>query len=684
MQFLNPWFLLGAAAVAVPIFLHLFQKQRKTSFSFASLMFVRRLPVKETRRRQLRYLLLLALRCLGIVLLALAFARPVLTSAWLSRDNPLASRSVVVLIDRSMSVSQTEVWQQALQAARDKIESLGEGEEGMLMQFGGAVEVLTTWESSPQPLLEALDSLVKPSYESTSFSESLRLAAEQLRDAGNGRKQIYLITDLQRQGLAGDTSFKAPPEITVEIENVGAETYNLYIEQTRLDRFVFGDRYPSPILVRVSTSPPRAAQGSLKLFLEGQLVESQDFATDEGGGALVTLDPFEVEDGVTRGRIVAEADDGLAADNTHYFVVERRQPRTILLVNGPGRAGFFLRQALQAGDNLAYQVRSQQSLGNLQLDPTTTPLLILNNLPTPPEADRIEAFLQAGGGVIVTLGNDVRPEAYNREWGHLLPVRIGERTFVKGGGRSFTAMTEINWRHPVFTIFQDVYQGALSSTQFFGYWEMQPIEDAVVFARFSEGSAALAELPPEHPGRLIVMASNPDAVWSDFPLRSAFVPFWQAAAHYATRWSNRPASALVDQSLGLSESGEDLEAAAGNLEVLDPSGRRVLGLDAQRPDFIRLTQPGHYEIRRNKTTNWMAVNPPPFESDLSAVEESDFLAVFVPARSRAQEDQPVQEQVQDREEQQSLWWLFILLATGVFALEALIANRTVVKRTVTA
>ncbi|HSR51511.1 MAG TPA: BatA domain-containing protein [Acidobacteriota bacterium] len=684
MQFLSPWFLLGALALGVPFFLHLFQKQRKTSFSFASLMFVRRLPVKETRRRQLRYLLLLALRCLGILLLALAFARPVLTSAWLSNSNPLASRSLVVLVDRSMSVSQTRLWETALQAARDKINSLGEGEEAVLMQFGGSVEVLTPWETSKQTLLEALETRVQPSFESTAFSEALRLAAEQLKDAENGRKQIYLITDLQRQGLAGDTSFKAPPEISVEVENVGQDLDNFYIEQVRLDRFVFSDRYPSPVLVRVSSSPARQLEGNLQLFLEGQLMESQSFTTDEGGGALVTFEPFEVEDGVTRGRIVADIGDDLEADNVHHFVVERRQPRTVLLVEGQGRSAFFLQQALRAGENLAYQVRTVGSLGNADLDPASVPLVILSNLPTPPDRDKIAAYLEAGGGVIVTLGNDIRADAYNRQWDEILPVTIGERTFVKGQGRTFTAMTEINWQHPVFAVFQDLYQPALSSTQFFGYWNLEPKDEAVVFARFSEGAPALVELPPEQSGRLIVMASSPDAVWSDFPLRSAFVPFWQAAIQYATRWSNRPASSLVDQSLGLSAPQQRQQAATGNLEVIDPSGRRVLGLDAQQPDFIRLTQPGHYEIRRNKTTDWAAVNPPPFESQLSPVDKDDFLAVFVPARSRIEEDAPVQEQVEAQEAQQSLWWLFVMLAAGVFVLEAWIANRTALKRPVTA
>ncbi len=676
MQFLSPWFLVGALAIGLPIFLHLFQKEKKSSLSFASLMFLRRLPVKQTRRRRLKYLLLLALRCLAFLLIVAAFARPVATGAWLN-VNPLAARSVVILIDRSMSVSQTSAWQESLRAARNQIQSLGEGDEGMIIQFGQLVQTVTGWETSPEILLEALQSKVRPSYESTAYTEGMRAAAEQLQEARNRKKVIFLITDLQREGLASSGAWKAPPEVTVEVHSLEAPDENLYVQQVRLNRDVFTKKYPNPILVNLSTSPPRQIEGEVQLFISGEMRDRQSFQTGENGSALLTFDPFELEEGTTRGRIVAIYADPLQADNTFHFVVERQSPRIIALIAGSksDRDAFFLERALSAGENLPYSVKRRNSLSQVNLDPSATPLLILDNLPSLPSASAIEGYLEKGGGVIVALGDKARSEAYNQQWKDLLPARLLERRFVRSGKRPFTSMTEISWEHPAFAVFQDVYKSTISTTQFFSYWKLEALAESVVFARFSEGDPALVENAPEKPGRLILFSAGSGSAWSDFPLRSAYVPFWQAAVQYATGWSSRPAAGRINQSLGLDSWSAGDQSPSGELNVLDPQGRRVLGLDEDRPDFIRLSQPGHYEIRSNKKTDWMAANTLPFESNLESVPLEDFLAALVPPQSRGDQNLEAGEQVEAQERQQSLWWLFLLGAAAVLVLEALVANR---------
>ena len=70
MSFLNPLFLLGLAAVAAPIIVHLVRRTKAPRVEFPSLMFVRRVPQRTIRRRMIRNWLLLAMRCLAFLLLA--------------------------------------------------------------------------------------------------------------------------------------------------------------------------------------------------------------------------------------------------------------------------------------------------------------------------------------------------------------------------------------------------------------------------------------------------------------------------------------------------------------------------------------------------------------------------------------------------------------------------------------
>ena len=76
MGLLSPWFLLGALAVGVPIWLHLIRHEQAIRIPFSSLMFFRRIPRKSVSRQRLKYLLLLAARILVILLIVLAFAHP--------------------------------------------------------------------------------------------------------------------------------------------------------------------------------------------------------------------------------------------------------------------------------------------------------------------------------------------------------------------------------------------------------------------------------------------------------------------------------------------------------------------------------------------------------------------------------------------------------------------------------
>jgi len=101
LSFLSPLFLVGAAAAALPIVLHLLKRQPEARVKFAAVKLLKRAPVEHTQKRHLRQLILLALRISALLLLALAFARPFFaTGAALGN-----SGVTVVALDTSLSVS---------------------------------------------------------------------------------------------------------------------------------------------------------------------------------------------------------------------------------------------------------------------------------------------------------------------------------------------------------------------------------------------------------------------------------------------------------------------------------------------------------------------------------------------------------------------------------------------------
>jgi hypothetical protein len=117
MGFLVPAFLAGLAAVIVPIVLHLRHRDKDTPHRFPSLMFVERLPIRTAQRRRITDWPLLLLRALAIVLLVLAFARPLWWKPALVRA-AAQPRTEVLLLDRSASMGHRAVWRAAQDSVR--------------------------------------------------------------------------------------------------------------------------------------------------------------------------------------------------------------------------------------------------------------------------------------------------------------------------------------------------------------------------------------------------------------------------------------------------------------------------------------------------------------------------------------------------------------------------------------
>src|SRR5262249_24622919 len=114
MSFLAPLFFLGLGAIAIPVLVHLIQRERKRVVEFPSLMFVQRIPYQSVRRRRIRHWYLLAMRAAAIALIVAAFARPFFTKgAAASAVAASGTREVVILLDQSASMAYGDHWTRA-------------------------------------------------------------------------------------------------------------------------------------------------------------------------------------------------------------------------------------------------------------------------------------------------------------------------------------------------------------------------------------------------------------------------------------------------------------------------------------------------------------------------------------------------------------------------------------------
>src|SRR5215510_10743787 len=128
MGFVAPLVLVALGDLAIPVFVHLIQRERKRVVEFPSLMFLRRIPYQSVRRRRLRDIALLMMRFAALILIVLAFARPFFRRDSLAAAAQNGAREAVILVDASYSMGYGDRWAKAQAAARSAINALNPGD----------------------------------------------------------------------------------------------------------------------------------------------------------------------------------------------------------------------------------------------------------------------------------------------------------------------------------------------------------------------------------------------------------------------------------------------------------------------------------------------------------------------------------------------------------------------------
>ena len=234
MAFLLPLFLLGLGALAVPVLIHLIQREKNQIIAFPSLMFVRRVPYESVRRRRIRHWLLLAMRLGALALIVAAFARPFVRGSVAAIGG--GAREVIVLLDRSYSMGYGDRWTRAQAAARQAIDGLGASDRASLVLFGTGSEVVLQSIDDRARLLAAI-AAATPGAEATRYGPALKVAGTIAAESTRPRREVVLITDFQKNGWAPTDDQRLPAGTTFSPVSVGdLDTVNLAVAPVALRR----------------------------------------------------------------------------------------------------------------------------------------------------------------------------------------------------------------------------------------------------------------------------------------------------------------------------------------------------------------------------------------------------------------------------------------------------------------
>jgi len=674
MSFLAPLFFVGLATLAIPVLVHLVQRERKRVVEFPSLMFVQRIPYKSVRRRRIRHWFLLALRAAAIAAIIAAFARPFLPRGAGAIAAAGGSREIVILLDRSASMGFGDHFERARAAAIDVVRSMSASDKATLVTFGrNAEERLRS--SSDRGRLEAAIGSVTPSASATRYGPALKLAESVLGRSTLPRHEIVLISDFQKSGWSGAEDVRLGEQVRLTPVSVATErAINLSVPQVTFARATFSGQERVTVTAGVANRSGEAASDvPVSLEIEGHEIEGKRASVAPNASTSVTFAPFTLAEPTMRGAVKVGTDK-LTADNQFTFVVTPETPLAVLVVDNGDQAdaSFYLKKALGIGASPAFQVETVPAARVSPAMLEKRSVVILNDTMLPPglAGSALNDFVERGGGLLIATGDKT---AWPASEGSLLPGALGapvDRLSGRGGTLGY-----LDYSHPAFEVFKAPRSGDFSAARVLRYRTIEVTPTDRVLARFDDGAVAAAERRLGN-GRVVLFGTTLDDSWTDLALKPVYLPLIHQLVKYLAQYEAAAAWRTVDSVVDVSAW---LKGRADRV-VLTPSGERRT-LSASEPGLLELTELGVYEIRSAANTaarpDRIAVNLDPAESDLTTLDPTELVAAVTgrAAVASGAADAAVEVPAEEAERQQSLWWYLLIAGLLLLAAELAISNR---------
>jgi hypothetical protein len=722
MGFVTPALLGGALLVGLPIVLHLIMRREAKRLVFPALRFVERRRSLNQHRLRLRHLLLLALRCAVIALLAMALARPILRASGTpgSERGPIAR---ALVFDNSLRMQYVHENQSRLARSKELaswiVRQLPADNPVTVIDRAGRQRGQDMDRDMSELRIERLDLATNV----RELIEPLREAMDWLEQRPDHRGEIYVFTDLAAEGWPNDAlvgfahRLDEQPATTVYLIDVGVDRpWNVGLAPLQLSSEQLS---PGGVLtIRTSLSrtgggdasnqgePAGATSGlaevAVELYVGNGGAESEKRgqqvltpATDESLPIEFSLSGLEL--GTHQGFVRITGGDPLPHDDVRYFTVEVKPPNRLLLLEHERGDAIFLREALapsSAGIPLPSQFECEVErlaiLDELELTKFDA-VCLLDPPPLPNEGWRTLArFAEGGGGVGVFLGRRAARDELNREDAQrLLPARLRWRS------REATYLRPVATDHPALADLRDLADLApWSEFPVFEYWELEPgVDGAHVVASYANGQPALVDRHVGD-GRVLLMTTSVSDPAYDNP--------WNILATGPDPWPFLVLSSSVGRYL-CGTSDEQLNFLAGQTAVLRlPPTTSITSYVLQMPNAagsgagttLRQSAPpgtrdlaitttetlGNYRIQagggEERIDRGFSVNAKGEESRLDRVAPERIASVLGPDRVRiARSREEIEIRVGHGRVGRELFPAVILLLAMVLGAELLLANR---------
>lgn len=719
MTFTVPLFLLATLAAAIPVILHMINRQRAKDLPFSTLRFLKISVQKTRRKRRIHDLLLMLIRAALLILLALGLARPTMTNLG-SLLGGGASSAVAIILDNSASMGVIDQgrsrFETALGAAGQILDQLEDGDQVSLWLTGGPDfpdegRLDRTREKVTQILQQAA-----VSYQKADLGTSVQQARNVLLGSDAPNKQIYVISDMQAiswEALVDDEGrpshdeaaltdqerkLRQIPVILVDCQR--SPKPNVAVTDVTLESAVPVAGLPVRCVAEIYNASPVEQQRHVELYVDGSKEGASPALKIPAGERVKHSFQFVLQrGGLHRGEVRLSGDDGSKFDDQRFFTLEVDQGIPVAIVK-PQRheipyleETFYVEQALSPGKKGGWAITttSLEASALLSEPLSNFKVIYLVNLPAleSEAAVRLRDYVSRGGHLVWLCGDNVAAEAYNEmneaAENKLLPAPLAEiRAPEKDSGRDSWNITYLDKQHPALRQLSEpasLYQSVLVYKH--ARMKLEQGSPVRVLARLDDGEPLVVERKIDD-GSVIMIGTSGHVGWTNFPLRPIFLPLLARLTFDLAGAEQARHSGVAGAPLVL-EFGEEIPPSA--VEVQPPSGATIRlstvdddGNRAKEFRYAETHEVGVYLLRLLEGVRPVqlaySINPDPEEPDSRKLPRSDLEPLFA-GTPLVFADNPddLSSTFDWLREGKSLWEMFLTAVLVALVFEAFLSNR---------
>lgn len=641
----------GAAAVAIPILIHLLWRQRRKPIRWAAMRFLLEAYRKHRRRLRTEQLLLLIVRCLIVALLGFALARPLLEHGGLVDGG--GNRTVWLLIDNGLVAGLQDDDARAIdrhrEAAQSIVDALDGGDRVGIITAARPAAALVTPPTSDHAAVTRLLDEIQPAASRTDIPAALVALRGAIDEPSDEQVLVYVLSDF-RAGSAildeplptflegrDDVVLRYSQPATTSVANVAVTSVDP-IRSLVLSGATDGSGQLTVRLARHGVDLAsarsrveirgagisRAAARTVR-WNPGQTEASVDFVLD-----------FDQQQDTESGLTVLIDDDALDADNERHAVLSLRRSVRATVVDrrtfgaGPDidrlEAGQWITRALEPWEESPIEVVEVEpsALSAPDLRATDVAVLSRPDLLGPDAWETMRRFVDDGGVVIVSPPGDLNVHQWTDEFVDALGMPWSFERETRDYDEGMLLASEQPSSSLLGLIASDIESLAAPVVVRRSLIVDPGDAPAEVLLELADGTPLLIAGAPVREerrgdGLVIFMASAPELGWTNLPSKPLMVPLFQELVRQGLSAVRARRSRLVG----------DQPAAVPYRAAVSLSGPEglLVDLDDDRRPFAPVEQSGLYRAldgaARDVGTVAVNIDPAGGRTDVQAGEAVD-------------------------------------------------------------